>query len=164
MFPYFWKHPKWMSNFRSPLTFQVIVSALFVFTVPESSSVPSDAHWATDLRDLLGRRVIQLLLLGWLLTGVSSGKGTSGDVGWGDRWLCRWIFQTSKLINCLLVSKWFHVFLDCDCRKLAWDLPKNQVFFLGKDVFFQPSWKGNMARNQLKLGWFWALCWVSPVS
>ena len=49
---------------------QVIVAALFVFTVPERCGSVPDAHWATDLRDLLGRRVIQLLLLGWLLTGV----------------------------------------------------------------------------------------------
>ena len=90
----------------APLTFQVIVSALFVFTVPESRSVPSDAHWATDLRDLLGRRVIQLLLLGWLLTGVSSWEGTSGESwvevtgGFVDGFC-----QTSKLIHCLLVSK-----------------------------------------------------------
>lgn len=102
----FLETPKMDVKSMAPLTFQVIVSALFVFTVPESRSVPSDAHWATDLRDLLGRRVIQLLLLGWLLTGVSSWEGTSGE-SWVEvgRWLCRWIFQTSKLINCLLVSK-----------------------------------------------------------
>ena len=111
VFAYFWKHPKMDVKSMAPLTFQVIVSALFVFTVPESRSVPSDAHWATDLRDLLGRRVIQLLLLGWLLTGVSSWEGTSGE-SWVEvgRWLCRWIFQTSKLINCLLVSKRFSTF------------------------------------------------------